>query len=203
MQTKDLVRHFQDFSAATVYEANGKFGDVDPNIRPVVPGVRMAGTAFTVKCFVGDAKAVALAIDRAKEGDVLVIDAGGTLRATPWGSMSATAAKLRGIAGCVTNGAVRDIDELIDIGFPVFAAGISVRGNVKLHPGWIGIPVSVGGMTVRPGDIIIGDDDGVVVVAAEHAQEVCSRAADQQAKENEIMQRIRSGEPLGLIFGIS
>jgi 4-hydroxy-4-methyl-2-oxoglutarate aldolase len=163
----------------------------------------MVGTAFTVKCFVGDAKAVALAIDQAKEGDVLVIDAGGTQRATPWGSMSATAAKLRGIAGCVTNGAVRDIDELIDIGFPVFAAGISVRGNVKLHPGWIGIPVSVGGMTVHPGDIVIGDNDGVVVVAAEQAQKVYDRAVEQQAKENKIMQRIRSGEPLGRIFGIS
>ena len=203
MQTKELVRRFQDFSAATVYEANGKFGDLEPNIRPIVPGVRMVGTAFTVKCFVGDAKAVALAIDQAKEDDVLVIDAGGTQRATPWGSMSATAAKLRGIAGCVTNGAVRDIDELIDIGFPVFAAGVSVRGNVKLHPGWIGIPVSVGGMIVRPGDIVIGDNDGLVVVAAEQAQEVSSRAVTQQAKENEIMQRIRSGEPLGRIFGLS
>jgi 4-hydroxy-4-methyl-2-oxoglutarate aldolase len=199
----ELVRRFRDFSAATVYEANGKFGDLEPIIRPIVPGVRMVGTAFTVKCFVGDAKAVALAIDQAKEGDVLVIDAGGTQRATPWGSMSATAAKLRGIAGCVTNGAVRDLDELIDIGFPVFAAGVSVRGNVKLHPGWIGIPVSVGGMTVHPGDIVIGDNDGVVVVAAEQAQVVYSRAAEQQAKESEIMQRIRSGEPLGRIFGIS
>lgn len=202
MQTKELAMRFQDFSAATVYEANGKFGDLEPNIRSIIPGISMVGTAFTVKCFVGDAKAVALAIDQAKEGDVLVIDAGGTERATPWGSMSATAAKLRGIAGCVTNGAVRDIDELIDMGFPVFAAGVSVRGNVKLHPGWIGIPVSVGGMTVRPGDIIIGDNDGVVVVAAEQAQEVYSRALEQQSKENEIMLRIRSGEPLGRIFGI-
>jgi len=203
MQIKDLVKRFQEFSAATVYEANGKFGDLEPNIRPVVPGFRMVGTAFTVKCFVGDAKAVALAIDQAKEGDVLVIDAGGTQRATPWGSMSATAAKLRGIAGLVTNGAVRDIDELTEIGFPVFAAGISVRGNVKLHPGWIGIPVSVGGMTVHPGDLVIGDNDGVVVVAAQQAQQVYDRAVKQQAKENEIMQRIRSGEPLGAIFGLS
>lgn len=203
MQTKELIRRFQEFSAATVYEANGKFGDLEPNIRPVVPGLRMVGTAFTVKCFVGDAKAVALAIDQAQEGDVLVIDAGGTQRVTPWGSMSATAAKLRGIAGCVTNGAVRDMDELIEIGFPVFAAGASVRGNVKLQPGWIGIPVSVGGMTVHPGDIVIGDSDGVVVIAAEHAQAVYERAVDQQAKENEIMQRIRSGEPLGRIFGLS
>jgi len=203
MLTKEIVKRLQEFTAATVYEANGKSGDLAPNIRPIVPDTRFVGPAFTVKCFVGDAKAVALAIDQAKEGDVLVIDAGGTQRATPWGSMSSTAAKLRGIAGCVTNGAVRDKDELIDIGLPVFAAGVSVRGNVKLHPGWIGIPVSVGGMTVCPSDIVIGDADGVVIVAAEKAQQVYSRAVEQQVKENEIMQRIRSGEPLGRIFGIS
>lgn len=203
MQPSDLARQFQGYSAATVYEAAGKLGDMEPNIRPIVPGVCITGTAFTVKCFVGDAKAVALAIDRAQKGDVLVIDAGGTERATPWGSMSATAAKLRGIAGCVTNGAVRDLDELIDIGFPVFAAGSSIRGNVKLHPGWMGIPVSVGGVIVQPGDVVIGDADGVVVVAAERAQEVYGRATEQQAKENEIMRQIRSGKPLGRIFGIT
>lgn len=203
MQIEDIVRCFQQFSAATVYEANGKSGDLAPAIRPVVPGVRMAGTAFTVKCFVGDARAVALAIDQARPGDVLVIDAGGTRRATPWGSMSAAAAKLRGIAGCVTNGSVRDLDELIEIGLPVFAAGVSVRGNVKLQPGRLKIPVCVGGMTVSQGDVVIGDADGVVVVAADQAQAVCERAVDQLAKENKIMKRIRAGEPLGRIFGLS
>ena len=93
----------------------------------------MAGTALTIKCLVGDASAVMKAIDNALPGNVLVIDAGGTNFTTPFGSMSATAAKLRGIAGCVTNGAVRDYDELVEIGLPVFAAGVSIRGNVKNH----------------------------------------------------------------------
>lgn len=202
MAKKNLVRRFQDFSAATIYEAAGKLGGMEPHIRSIVPGVRMVGTAFTVRCFVGDGRAVAQAVDRAQAGDVLVIDAGDTDRATPWGSMSATAAKLRGIAGCVTNCAVRDFNELVELVFPVFAAEIGIRGNVKLHPGWIGIPVSVGGVSVRPGDIVVGDADGVVVVAAERAEQVCTAAAEQQAKEDKIMQRIRSGEPLAQIFGI-
>jgi 4-hydroxy-4-methyl-2-oxoglutarate aldolase len=202
MSTKDWVRRLQKFSAATIYEAAGKLGGMEPHIRSIVAGARMVGPAFTVKCVVGDARAVAQAIDRATPGDVLVIDAGGTDLTTPWGSMSATAAKLRGIAGCVTNAAVRDFDELVEIGFPVFAAGIGIRGNVKLHPGWVGIPVSVGGITVRPGDIVVGDSDGVVVVAVERAAQVCSEAARQQVKEDGIMQRIRSGERLTQIFGI-
>lgn len=202
MTTEDWVERLQKFSAATIYEAAGKLGGMEPHIRCIVAGLRMVGSAFTVKCVVGDARAVALAIDRASPGDVLVIDAGGTDLTTPWGSMSATAAKLRGIAGCVTNGAVRDFDELVEIGFPVFAAGIGIRGNVKLHPGWIGIPVSVGGITVRPGDIVVGDSDGIVVVPVERAEQVCSEAARQQAKENGIMQRIRSGERLTRVFGI-
>ena len=102
----------------------------------------------------------------------------------------------------MTNGGVRDFDELVEIGFPTFAAGIGIRGNVKQHPGWIGIPVSVGGVTVRPGDIVVGDADGIVVVPVERAENLCSKAAQQHAKENDIMQRIRSGEPLTQIFGI-
>ena len=202
MTTNDWVKRLNKFSAATIYEAAGKLGGMEPHIRSIVAGVRMVGPAFTVKCVVGDARAVAQAVDQATPGDVLVIDAGGTDLTTPWGSMSATAAKLRGLAGCVTNGGVRDFDELVEIGFPVFSAGVGIRGNVKIHPGWIGIPVSVGGVTVRPGDIVVGDADGVVVVPVESAEKICSKAAQQHAKENDIMQRIRSGERLTQIFGI-
>ena len=169
MTTNDWVKRLHKFSAATIYEAAGKLGGMEPHIRSIVAGVRMVGPAFTVKCVVGDARAVAQAVDQATPGDVLVIDAGGTDLTTPWGSMSATAAKLRGLAGCVTNGGVRDFDELVEIGFPVFSAGVGIRGNVKIHPGWIGIPVSVGGVTVRPGDIVVGDADGVVAVPVESA----------------------------------
>ena len=162
----------------------------------------MVGTALTIKCLVDDASAVVKAIDNASPGNVLVIDAGGTNFTTPFGSMSATAAKLRGIAGCVTNGAVRDYDELVEISLPVFAAGVSIRGNVKNHQGWIGIDVTVGGVIVQSGDIVVGDSDGVVVVPAKSAEQICSKASKQQEKERQIMQRILSGERLTKIFSI-
>jgi len=202
MSTKEWVQTLRKFSAATIYEAAGKLGGMEPHIRCIVSGLKMVGPAFTVKCLVGDARAVAQAIDSAAPGDVLVVDSGGTDLTTPFGSMSATAAKLRGITGFVTNGAVRDFSDLVKIGFPVFAAGISVRGNVKKHPGWIGIPITVGGVTVRPRDIIVGDPDGVVVVPVENVDQVCSKAVEQQIKEDNIMQRIRSGERMTKIFGI-
>ncbi|NIS62427.1 MAG: 4-hydroxy-4-methyl-2-oxoglutarate aldolase [Proteobacteria bacterium] len=203
MNANNLAHRLQEFPTATIYEAAGKSGDMDPAIRAIVPGIRMAGPAFTVRCFVGDARAVVQAIALAQAGDVLVVDGGGTDRATPWGSTSALAAKVRGLAGCVTNGAVRDLEELIEIGLPVFASGVSVRGNVKLHPGWIGMPVSVGGVVVRPNDIVVGDADGVVVIPGERGEEVYARAREQRAKEKEIERQILAGEPLTRILDIS
>ncbi len=203
MEAKNFIEKFRGFTTATVYEAAGKLGDMAPGIRPMVAGIRMVGRAFTVKCFVGDAAAVAKAIDLAHPGDILVIDAGGTLRASPFGSTSALAAQMKGIVGCVTNGSIRDLDELIELGFPVFAAGNAVRGNVKLHPGWTDIPVSVGGVVVKTGDIVMGDSDGVLVVPAERAAEVYQQAVTQQEKEAEIEKRLRAGEPITKIFGIS
>jgi 4-hydroxy-4-methyl-2-oxoglutarate aldolase len=203
MTRKNIVRRLEKFATPTIYEAAGKLGDMEPTIRPIVPGARMVGPAFTVKCFIGDLKAVLRAIDLAHPGDVLVIDAGGSARATAWGGTSALAAKMRGLSGCVTNGAVRDLDELVEIGFPVFAAGVSVRGTVKLHPGWNSIMVCVGGVSVRPGDIVVGDADGVVVVPIEQAEDICAQAAMQRKKEREIERRLRAGESVTKIFGIT
>jgi len=203
MNRKPLANRLAEFGTPTIYEAAGKLGDMEPAIRPVIPGVRIAGPAFTVKCFLGDNAAVLRAIDLAQPGDVLVIDIGGTERATGWGGTSALAAQLRGIAGCVTNGAVRDFDELVKLGFPVFAKGISVRGTVKFHPGWIGQMVSVGGVAVRPGDLVFGDEDGVVVVPIERSEEVFAQAVAQRAKENEIERRLREGESVTHIFDLA
>ena len=203
MNHKTLAHPLSGFPTSTIYEAAGKLGDMEPTIRPIVQGARIAGPAFSVKCFVGDNRPVLRAIDLAQPGDVLVIDVGGTERATAWGGTSSLAAQLRGLGGCVTNGAVRDLNELTRIGFPVFAMGVSVRGTVKFHPGWIGIPVSVGGVAVRPSDWVFGDADGIVVVPFERAGEVFEKATAQRLKEEEIEQRLRAGESVTHIFGIS
>lgn len=188
--------------AATAYEAAGKCGDVAPDICLMTPGLKLAGPALTVRCMPGDMTAVVRAIDQSKPGDVLVVDAGGTARSTIFGGTSAIAAKTRGIAGVVTNGAVRDVDELIELELPVFAKTASVRGTVKSHPGWLNLPIALGDAVIAPGDYLIGDSDGVVVLPAARLEEIAANAQTQRRNELEKDNRARAGEPLARIIGI-
>ena len=188
------LKNFAKLAAATVYEANGKRGDMSPAIRQMVPGTRLFGPAFTVRCLPGDFAAVLRAIDRAKRGDVLVIDAGASERVTALGGTSCLAAKVRGLAGAIVNAACRDIDEIRALKFPVYALGTSVRGTLKNHPGWLQVPVSVGGTTVEPGDYVLGDADGVVVVARDRIAQVAKTAlaqrATEQARDKQVSARV-------------
>lgn len=192
-----------ELPAATIYEAAGKRGDMAPSIRPILPGLRMGGPAFTVRTLPCQALPVLRAIATAPPGSVLVIDAGGSDRSTIWGGTSALAARARGLAGMVTNASVRDVDELVELGFPVFAAGVSLRGTLKDHPGETGVPVSVGGVPVMPGDLVFGDGDGVVVVPLARATEVATAAAEQRAREESRDARIRDGEDLLAVLNLS
>jgi 4-hydroxy-4-methyl-2-oxoglutarate aldolase len=194
------LKSFAKLAAATVYEANGKCGDMAPQIHQMVPGTRLAGPAFTVRCLPGDFAAVLRAIDHAKRGDVLVIDAGGSDRVTALGGTSSLAAKQRGIAGAVLNAACRDIDEIRALRFPVYALGTSVRGTLKNHPGWLQVPVSVGGTTVAPGDYVVGDADGVVVVAKERLARVAKKALEQRATERAKDRQVSGGASLVALF---
>ena len=133
---------------------------------------------------------------------MLVIDGGGTLRVTIWGGTSTAAAKQKGLAGCVTNAGERDLDEIVQTRFPVFAPGVMVRGTVKNHRGWTGIPVCVGDVAVALGDFIVADSDGVVVVPAGRVEEVAAAAVEQQRKEEEWDRRIRNGESGKTVMGL-
>jgi 4-hydroxy-4-methyl-2-oxoglutarate aldolase len=186
--------------AATVYEASGKRGDMSPVIRQMVPDTRLAGQAFTVRCLPGDFAAVLRAIDKAKRGEVLVIDAGGSDRITALGGTSSLACKTRGLAGAVVNAACRDVDEIRAMRFPVYALGTSVRGTLKNHPGWLQVPVSVGGVVVHPGDFVIGDADGVVVVEKSRIGEVAKKALAQRSAETDKESQVRKGASLVKMF---
>lgn len=188
------------FPAATIYEAAGKWGDVAANIRPIVDGLRLCGRAFTVKAMPGDNLVVFRAIEEAPAGSILVIDAGGTDRATIWGGTSTCACVAKGIKGCVTNAAVRDVPQIRSLNFPVYAAGINVRGTVKSHPGWTQVPISFGEVPVKPGDIVIGDEDGLVIVAAERAEDVAKKAAEKYSNDQEREARILKGEPIRTVL---
>lgn len=201
--TPDLIARLAEFPAATLYEAAGKAGDMAPTIRQLVPGTRFAGPAYTIRTWPGDTLAVLQGIEQAPAGSVLVIDAGGTDRVTVWGGTSTAAARRRGIVACVTNGCVRDLDEIVADGFPLFAAGVSLRGSVKNHPGWAGLPVSVGDVVVHPGDLVVGDADGVLVVAAAQAARLLPAAEAQRRKEEERDARVSAGEPISAVLGLA
>lgn len=200
--TDSLAARLGEFAAATLYEALGKTGGMTPDIRPMIPGARMAGIAYTVRILGSATAAVLTAVAEAPPGAVLVIDTGSVGQATTWGGTSGLAAKVRGLAGMVTNGLVRDIDEMIELGLPVFAAGVSVIGTLKNHPGWRGIPIAIGGVVVHPGDFVIGDSDGVAVVPAARAGETISAARGQRAREAERDGRIRAGESIIDVLGL-
>ncbi len=203
MKTTPALRQLSRLAAATVYEASGKRGDMAPAIRQMVPGTRLFGPAFTVRCLPGDFAAVLRAIDRAKPGEVLVIDAGGSDRVTALGGTSSLASKRRGLAGAVLNAACRDLDEVRALRFPVFALGASVRGTLKAHPGWLQVPVSVGGTIVEPGDLVVGDADGVVVVAKDRIVQVAKAAAAQRATERLREKQVRAGASFRKLFNLA
>ncbi len=199
----DLMERLRPLPAATVYEAAGKLGDMAPNIRPMIPGARLLGPAFTVKAMPSDNLVVFKAIAAAPAGSVLVVDAGDTERSTIWGGTSTVASVARRLLGLVTNAAVRDLDEILESGWPVFAAGVSVRGASKSHPGWIGIPVVVGGVNVNPGDIILADADGVIVIPPDQLATIVPKAEAKRAVEIDNEDRLRRGESIQSVMGFS
>ena len=203
MTPQQIAQTLGRYPTATIYEAAGKRGDMSPDIRPIVPGAGLSGIAYTVKTFPSDTTGVLRALDDAPPGSVLVIDAGGTRRGAVWGGTSSLVCGLRGLAGCVTDGCVRDVDDLVAAGVAVYAAGVAARGSVKNHEGWRGIPVSVGGVAVSPGDYVVGDSDGIVVVPSAEGAELCERARDQRRIEHERDSRIRKGESLTSVLGLA
>ena len=196
------VERIGTWPTALLYEAAGKLGGMSGEVRPIVPGGRLAGPAFTVRCFPADMRAVVRAIDLARPGDVLVIDVGPQERTTTWGGTASLAARNRGLAGCVTNGAVRDVEEVVEVGLPVFATAVRPQGVLKNHPGWIGIPVAVGGVPVHSGDLVVADADGVVVVPRDRLDEVLERAPEIERAEADKLKHVRAGGSLSRFFGL-
>ena len=156
-------------------------------------GGTMTGPAFTVRTAAGDNRAIHQALDLFSAGDVLVVDGGGDTSRALIGEIMATIAKHRGAAGMVIDGAVRDVSMLKNADFPVFARAAIHRGPYKNGPGEIGVPVSVGGMVVNPGDIVVGDDDGVVAFPASMAASLIKAVQAQEAKEQAILESVRNG----------
>lgn len=162
-------------------------------LEPMHAGGVMVGTAFTVRTRPGDNLMVHKAIDMAAPGDVIVVDAGGATENAIIGELMAGWAAKRGVAGLVIDGAIRDSEALAESDFPVYAAGVTHRGPWKDGPGEINVEVSVGGMVVRPGDLVVGDADGVLAIAPEDAERVIAAAEAQHKKEQASLAAIAAG----------
>jgi 4-hydroxy-4-methyl-2-oxoglutarate aldolase len=189
--TATLARLAQ-LGAATVYEANGQRHALDAGLKPLDPTSTIAGRAVTLDLAPADNWYVHLAVLECQPGDVLVIDAKGYLEAGPWGDVLTALAQERGIAGLVIDGAVRDSQDIIASGFPVFARGLSIKGTTKIVPGRINVPITVGGVVVEPGDVIVGDADGLARVSAAEVHTALAAAEARAAKEDRFVQQIRS-----------
>jgi len=193
MTTPDKIRQLRDLGAATVYEAQGAFGALDSGMKPIDPTTRLAGPALTVDCRPGDNLVLHHAVLQAKPGDVLVVDAKGFIEAGPWGDVLTIQAIKRGIAGLVINGAVRDANLIIGLGFPVFCRGLSIKGTGKNQPGKVNVPISIGDVAIHPGDIVIGDRDGLCVVPQGGVDSAIASSLAREEKEEKMRNAIEEG----------
>ncbi len=201
MLTPDQIAQFKKLPTGNVCDANGKVGNMDSGIKPVDPRSKLVGPAVTVRCQPADNLILHKAIYEAAPGSVLVIDAHGYTEAGPFGGIMATACMVRGIAGVVLDGACRDANEIQDMGFPFFIRALNPGGTVKESLGPINGTIQCGAVTVRPGDIIVGDRDGVVVVAQDKAGDVLERALAIFEKEIKIVEMLRQGKTTLEIYG--
>jgi 4-hydroxy-4-methyl-2-oxoglutarate aldolase len=178
--------------AATLGESGALL--MPSRIRPAWPGATVAGRAFTVTCAPGDNLAIHVAVTLAPPGSVLVVDASAEPERGYWGEILTTAAETTGITGLVIDGGVRDIAALSGHGFGAFSDRIALRGATKELSGEVGGPVTVGDVTVRTGDTVVGDADGVVVIPADQFDDVVAAARHRSDREQDLFRRLQSGE---------
>jgi len=191
--SRNLIDRFRGIGAATVHEASGRKGYVDCAIKPITKGVRICGPAFTVQCHPRDNLMLHKALEKAQPGDILVASVGGYYDAGYWGGLMATSAVARKIGGLAIDGTVRDSEEMIKIGFPIFCRGFCIQGTGKTGLGFINHPTFFGGVMVNPGDLILGDDDGMVVVDRTECKTVLEKSIERVEMEKKKSVQLAAG----------
>ena len=193
----DKVDKLAEYGVATVHEALGRTGFLGPKLRPVHLGSRVGGTAVTVLSWPGDNLMIHAAIEQCQPGDLLVVTTTSPSSDGMFGDLFATALQTRGVRGLVTEAGVRDVAELNAMGFPVWSTAVSAQGTVKATAGAVNIPIIIGGQTIRPGDAVLADDDGVMVVPRGDVDRAIEAAQARTDKEEATRTAFRDGE-LGL-----
>jgi 4-hydroxy-4-methyl-2-oxoglutarate aldolase len=193
----EVLDGLAEAGVSTVHEADRRRGALDPRLRPIQQDVRIAGSAITVSCHPGDNLMIHAAVETCRPGDILVVTTTSPSTDGMLGELLATSLATRGVRGVVLDAGVRDVAELRAMGFPVWARAVSPQGTVKASPGSVNVPVVCGGRQVSPGDAVVADDDGIVVVPRERAETVLAAARARLAKEEVTRSRLAAGE-LGL-----
>ena len=188
------VQAFADIPVANVSDCMTRMTAGGARLRPLHKGGRLGGPALTVKCRPGDNLMIHKALDLAVPGDIIVVDAGGDLTNSLFGELMLAYAMQRRLGGIVLNGAVRDIEVIAAGSFPLYAAGVTHRGPYKDGPGEINVPIAVDGMVIEPGDLILGDADGLLCVPYDDVEQVLAASRDKVALEHKTIENIRSGK---------
>lgn len=191
--SREIVEAFSKQASATVHEASGRKGPVSNAIKPIAKGIKICGPAFTVQCMPGDNLMLHKALELAQPGDVIVATTNGGYEYGYWGGLMATSAVARKLGGLAIDGCIRDSEEIIEMGFPMFARGTAIRGTVKNTLGLINYPTVFGGIMVEPGDLILGDDDGMVVVKRSECEEVLEKSIKRVKAEEEKAKILATG----------
>jgi 4-hydroxy-4-methyl-2-oxoglutarate aldolase len=188
------VDRLAGFGVATVHEAIGRSGYFGPGIRPVQLGSRIGGTAVTVVCWPGDNLMIHAAVEQCGPGDILVVTTTSPSSDGAFGELLATGLAHRGVRGLVSTGGVRDVAELHAMGFPVFSGAVSAQGTVKATAGAVNVPVAINGQRIEPGDAILADDDGAMVVPRAGIARAVAAAASRAEQEEEARAAFAGGE---------
>jgi regulator of RNase E activity RraA len=197
-----LIERFSKHDVCKIGDAMGAYGLMNYQIKPIAQNMRVVGPAVTVLTRPGDALYVQKVIDIAEAGDVIVIDAGGVEDISCIGERLSYYMKLRGIAGVVVDGGIRDSKGIRDMSFPVFTKSICMKIFGSVGPGAINVPIQCGGVPVNPGDIIIGDDDGVVCIPLDDAERVLKLADEHLAEELYRLKQVEEGKSVTEVFGL-